>query len=135
MSKFRREFSMGNRDEMCDVFDVFELNGKPEAVLCQTDDFKVFVAMPRMGTWAEVPPERMLTGIRVFGARIHRETPKDAARPAMTDIVGQSKVWPRVNGKVVTAVAQVPGWVFVMPKETGQPFSIAYAAWFELADA
>ncbi|MGI4852066.1 MAG: hypothetical protein ACRYGR_09015 [Janthinobacterium lividum] len=49
-----------------------------------------------------------------------------------SDIIGERRWW---HEKAVTAVAEVPGWVFVMPDLAGRPFSIAYAAWLELTSA
>lgn len=49
------------------------------------------------------------------------------------DVIGQSKFWPPQKMRV-TAVAQIPGWVFVMPQNAGRPFSIAYAHWLELEE-
>lgn len=45
------------------------------------------------------------------------------------DVINQRRRW---SGQIVTAVAQIPGWVFVMPSVSGRPFSLAYALWWEL---
>lgn len=45
------------------------------------------------------------------------------------DVISQRRRW---SGQIVTAVAQIPGWVFVMPSNSGRPFSLAYALWWEL---
>ena len=50
-------------------------------------------------------------------------------RDAPKTTIGQRRVW---SGGIVTSVAEVPGWVFVMPDKAGRPFSIAYAVWAEL---
>jgi hypothetical protein len=51
---------------------------------------------------------------------------------AITTVIGERRIW-RPQNMVVTAVAEIPGWVFVMPDRAGRPFSIAYAAWMEMA--
>jgi hypothetical protein len=46
-------------------------------------------------------------------------------------VIGQRRFW-SPQKMMVTAVAQIDGWVFVMPDKPGRPFSIAFAAWLEL---
>lgn len=50
------------------------------------------------------------------------------------DLIGQCKFRPPQKMSV-TAVATVPGWVFVMPQKAGRTFSIAYGVWVGLEDA
>ncbi len=56
---------------------------------------------------------------------------RKAAGIVMQSEVGKRKSW---SGNIVVSVAQIDGWVFVMPEKAGRPFSIAYATWLELPD-
>jgi hypothetical protein len=57
-------------------------------------------------------------------ARLPAQEDGDAEEPSLIDVIGQSKWW-MPQKMVVTSVAQIPGWVFVMPGRAGRPFSIA----------
>jgi hypothetical protein len=49
-------------------------------------------------------------------------------------LIGRRRSW---SGNIVEAVAEIPGWVFVMPSgpsPAGRPFSIAYATWLTLPE-
>ena len=47
--------------------------------------------------------------------------------------IGERRFWP-AQKQYVRAVAECPGWIFVMPEWAARPFAVPYAIWIELDD-
>jgi hypothetical protein len=80
--------------------------------------------------WEGNPATR--TREQCVGAAVAAWNRRTAVADPQTTVVGQCRAW---SGGVVEAVAEIPGWVFVMPRAptpAGRPFSIAYALWLTL---